>query len=137
MTLPVIDLQPLVSAVKAAMQDEGIAYDEGRKPSGVTTGRPYVVGWFDQGLITDRSLRSRDGLVVVLVLQSYGFSPDSVRVAVRRSRVALAGLIGDTVGAFVLLPPEHRPGPPMQRDDAADPPLWWQSDEWLLRTSPA
>ena len=136
MTLPVVDVQPFSDAVEAALNVQGIAHAEGKKPT-VAAGLPYIVWWLDPGTVTDRTMASRDGLSVVLVLQSYGLSPDSVRVALRKGRVAMASLVGDTVGAWVLLPPEHTPGPPMQRDDDADPPIWWQSDEWRLRTSPA
>jgi hypothetical protein len=134
---PVVDAQPYADAVKAAMAAQSIPYAEGRKPASVPVGSPYVVGWFDPGRVENRSLRSRDGFSVVVVLQSYGSSPDSVRFAVRKGRMAIASLAGTAAGDRVILPPSHEPPPPMERDDDASPPLWWQSDEWRLRTSPA
>lgn len=130
--MPVVDAQPLADALAAAMTAEGIAYAEGRKPT-VAAGRPYVVGWFDQGVIGDQTMRFRDGWSMVVVLQSYGLSPDSVRVAVRKARAAVLGLAGDAVAGRVVQMPTHQASPPMQRDDDVDPPLWWQADEWRIR----
>jgi hypothetical protein len=73
----------------------------------------------------------------VVVLQCYGLAPDSVRVAVRKSRAAMFSLAGTTVGGRLIGLPMHVTPPPMQRDDDADPPIWWQPDEWHLATTPA
>jgi len=135
-TAPVVDAQPFADAIGAALTVQGIAHAEGRKPT-VAAGLPYIVWWLDAGTVEDRSLRSRDGFSLVLVLQCYGLSVDAVRFAVRKGRSAVLSLSHATVGGRVLMVPEHSPGPPMSRDDDADPPIWWQSDEWRLRTSPA
>jgi hypothetical protein len=135
-TLPVVDVKPVADAIAAALTAQGLAHAEGKKPT-VAAGRPYVVWWLDPGTVSNRSLASRDGLTVVVVLQCYGLTPDSVRFAVRKARQAVASLAGETVGDRVFRLPEHVPGPPMDRDDDADPPIWWQSDEWHLPTSPA
>jgi hypothetical protein len=58
-------------------------------------------------------------------------------VALRKGRTAVAALAGSTVGGQVLLVPSHGVPPPMQRDDSGTSPLWWQTDEWRLPTSPA
>lgn len=134
MTVPVVDAQPLVAALTAAMATQGIAFAEGKKPT-VTAGDPYIVGWFDSGVIEDRSMRSRDGWSTAVVLQSYGASPESVRIAVRQGRAAVLSLNGVVVGGRTVLMPSHSDPPPMQRDDDADPPIWWLSDEWRIRTS--
>jgi hypothetical protein len=135
-TVTVVDAQPFADAIKSAMQAQGIAYAEGKKPS-VAVDRPYVVGWLDQGTVDDSSLRMRDGWSLVVVLQSYGLGPDSVRVAVRKARAAMFGLGNTTVGGRRVGLPMHVTPPPMQRDDDADPPIWWQSDEWRIPTTPA
>jgi len=134
MTSPVVDGQPLAAALTEAMTAQGIAYAEGRKPT-VAPGLPYIVGWFDAGTVEDRSLRSRDGWSTALVLQSYGATPESVRLAVRKGRTAVLGLTGAVVGGRTVLMPSHSEPPPMQRDDNVDPPIWWLSDEWRIRTS--
>lgn len=134
--MTVVDAQPFADVIGAALDAQGIAHAEGRKPT-VAAGLPYVVWWLDAGSVEDRSLRSRDGFSLVLVLQCYGFNPDAVRFAVRKGRAAVAGLAGAVAGDRVLMVPEQTPPPPMTRDDDADPPIWWQSDEWRLRTSPA
>jgi hypothetical protein len=132
----VVDAQPFADAIKSAMQAQSIAYAEGRKPA-VAPGLPYVVGWLDPGTVSDSSLRGRDGWSLIVVLQSYALAPDSVRVAVRKSRAAMFGLNGATVGGRLIGLATHVTPPPMQRDDKADPQIWWQSDEWHLPTTPA
>ena len=132
MTAPVVDVQPLVAAVKAAVI--GVSVGEGKKPT-VAAGKPYVVVWFDAGAVDNRSLRSRDGLALTATFQCYGATPESVRVAVRRVREGVASLHRAVVEGRTLHLPEHLAGPPMQRDDDVQPPLWWQTDEWRFRTS--
>ena len=134
MTAPVVDPQPLVAALAAAMAAQGIAYAEGKKPT-VTAGSPYIVGWFDSGTVENRSLMSRDGWSTVVTLQSYGNSPESVRVAVRKGRAAVLALYGQAVAGRTVQLPSQSPPPPMQRDDDVQPPLFWQSDEWRIRTA--
>ena len=132
MTAPVVDSQPLIDAIKAALT--GIAYAEGQRPT-VAAGLPYVVGWFDNGTVTDRTMQSRDGFELVAVFQCYGYSPDAVRFALHKVRTAVLGLHRAVVGGRTLLMPEHVPPPPMARDDDVSPPLWWQSDEWRFRST--
>lgn len=132
MTVLVVDAQPLATAIKAAIT--GIAVGEGVKPS-VAAGAPYVVVWFDSGRVTDKSLRSRDGFDLVAVFQCYGGDPDAVRFGIRKVREAAFNLADATVGGRTVQMPEHGGAPPMQRDDKAQPPLWWQSDEWRFRTT--
>jgi hypothetical protein len=130
----VVDAQPFADAISTALTAQGIAHAEGRKPT-VGPNLPYVVWWLDTGTITDRSLRSRDGFELVLVLQCYGFGPDAVRFAARNARTAVSALAGVSAGGRMLMVPEQSPSPPMSRDDKADPAIWWQSEEWRLRTS--
>ena len=137
MTIPVVDAQPYADAIKAALTAQSIAHAEGKKPANVAADHPYIVWWLDPGTITDRTLRSRDGLLLRLVVQHYGLTTDAVRVAVRKGRAAVASLAGAAVAGRVLLVPSHSPAEQMQRDDDVNPPLWWQTDVWSLPTSPA
>ena len=131
MTAPVVvDPQPLIAAVKAAVA--GVAYAEGKKPT-VAAGAPYVVAWFDAGTVGNRSLRSRDGFSLVGTFNCYGSTPESVRIAVGKVRAGVMSLFGDVVAGRTVQMPEHLAGPPMQRDDDVAPPLWWQTDEWRFR----
>jgi hypothetical protein len=134
-TVPVVDAQPFSDAIKTAMTAQGITYAEGKRPASVPAGASYIVGWLDSGRVEDRSLKSRDGFSMAVVLQAYGLSPDSVRFAVRKGRSAIASLTGVTAGSRQILPPSHLTGTPMQRDDSVNPPLWWTTDEWRLRTA--
>lgn len=136
MTVTVVDPKPLADAVAAAITGQGIAYALGRKPT-VTGGSPYIVGWPDGGTVGDSSLRMRDGWSMVIVLQHYGLSPDSVWVALKKSRAAMFSLANTTVGGRRIGLPIHGEPPPLQRDDDADPPLFWLSDEWRIPTTPA
>lgn len=134
MTVPVVDAQPFADAIKAALTIQSIAHAEGRKPA-VADGLPYVVWWLDSGTVTNKSMRSRDGFELVAVFQSYGSSVDAVRIAVHKVRVAALSLFGATVAGRTVQMPEHIPPPPMARDDAVQPPLWWQADEWRFRAT--
>lgn len=130
----VIDAQPLVDAITTAITAQSLAVGDGEKPT-VAAGRPYVVAWFDSGAVENRTLLSRDGFSLVASFQVYGFDPDAVRVAVRKLRTAVLGLHLTFVTGRKVQMPEHLAGPPMARDDAADPALWWQYDEWRFRIS--
>lgn len=134
MTAPVVDAQPLIDAIESAVAAQGVVIGNGEKPS-VAAGRPYVVHWADSGTVGDKSMRSRDGFVLTVPFQVYGFDPDSVRWAVTRLRTAVLGLHRATVAGRMVHMPAHEPSPPMARDDDADPKLWWQYDEWRFRTT--
>lgn len=133
MTAPVVDAQPIVAAIKAALAGD-VLLGEGVKPKNVGD-EPYVVAFFDAGTVGNRSLVSRDGWSLVGTFHASGLTPESARVAVRKLRAAILGLHLTTVGGRTLLMPEHLSGTPMQRDDDADPPLFIQIDEWRFRTS--
>jgi hypothetical protein len=135
-TAPVVSAQPLVAAIKAAVEAQGVPLGDGRKPADVGN-EPWVVAWFDAGTVSDRTLRSRDGWSVVGVFRCCGLSPEAARVASRALRTALLGLHRATVDGRVLLMPENLASPPMTRDDDVSPPLFVQVDEWRFRTTPA
>lgn len=130
----VVSAQPLVEAIEAAIAAQSLAVGNGEKPA-VAAGLPYVVAWFDAGTVGDRSLRSRDGFALTAVFQVYGFDPDSVQGAVPKVRAAVLGLHGTEVDGRRVKMPVNLSSPPMERDDKADPQLWWQVDEWRFRTS--
>lgn len=129
----VVAAQPLVEAIEAAIGGEGLAVGNAEKPA-AASGRPYVVAWFDAGTVEDKTLRSRDGFYLTGVFQVYGFDPDSVQWAVPKLRAAIMSLHGTVIAGRTVLMPSHLASPPMSRDDKADPPLWWQVDEWRFRT---
>jgi hypothetical protein len=134
---PIVDGQPLLDALRAAVTAQGVAYEEARKPE-VVGARPYIVAFFDSGRVESRSLRGRDGWSTVGTFHCSGLSPESVRFAVNRLRAAVLGLHGQTVDDLQVhvVVGDFRP-PPMDRDDDADPPLFIQVDEWRLRTTPS
>lgn len=134
MTVPVVDAQPLVDAITAAVTAQGVAIGDGEKPT-VATGLPWVVAWAGGGLVDDRSMRFRDGFTLTVPFQVFGLDPDSVRWAVRKLRAALLGLHLTVVDGRTVQMPVNEPPPPMSRDDDADPPLWMQYDEWRFRTT--
>lgn len=134
MTVPVVDAQPLVDAVRAAVAAQQVAVDVGQKPT-VAAGKPWVVMWPDSGAVVDRSLRSRDGFTMRVSFQCFGLSPASALWAVRRVRVAVLGLAEQTVaGRIVRLPSLMESPPPLTRDDDVNPPIWMQYDEARFRT---
>ena len=134
MTAPVVDVEPLIQAIKTSVTNAGVAVGEGRKPT-VAAGRPYIVAFFDPGAVEDRSLRSRDGISIVGSFQCAGLTPESARFASRKLRDALLALHLTAFGDRRLLMPSHLGPLPMQRDDDADPVLFVVIDEWRFRLS--
>lgn len=128
-----VNPQPLYAALQSAIAP-GVAVAIGKKPT-VTAGKPWVVMWPDAGNVTDDSLRSRDGWATVVSFHCAGLTPESVLIAVRKVRDAVIGLHLQVIDGRTVQMPEHRPGPPMQRDDDADPPVFVQYDEWRIRTT--
>jgi hypothetical protein len=133
-TAQVLDAQPLIDTIKAAVAASGVAIGEGKKPA-VAAGRPYIVAFFDSGTIGNRSLVSRDGFSVYASFQCAGLTPESARFAVTKLRVAVQSLFLATVGGRTVQMPTHEIALPMSRDNDADPPLFIQIDEWRFRLS--
>lgn len=127
-------VQPLVDALRTALTGAGIAFGDGRMPNGATT--RYIVAWFDDGTVTDRSLLSRDGWSAVGTFHCYGQTPEAARYAYRALTDAALGLHGQTVGGRTVLMPEQLTSLPLSRDDDLDPPLFDQIAEWRFRTTP-
>lgn len=132
MTAPVVDPRPVVDAIESALLAGGVVFGDSVKPADVGA-KPYVVGFFDAGTVTDKTMRSRDGWAIVGSFHCSGLSPDSSRFAVLKLRAAILGLRGQTLGGRIAQMPEHLVGRPMGRDDDADPPLFIAYDEWRIR----
>jgi dienelactone hydrolase len=130
---PVLNVNPLVAAIDAAVTAAGVPFGDSNRPGDVVAGKPYVVGYCDGGQITDESLRSRDGVTVGCVFHSYGLSPDSVRIGRKALLVAVFGLGGTVVDGWTVHVPVHEAPVPMDRDDNVNPPLYWQTDEVTIR----
>lgn len=130
----VVDPQPVVAAVKAAVEALGVAFGDAQKPTALA-GRPYVVAWFDAGTVDDRSLLSRDGWSIVGTFHSVGLTPEAARIAARAVRTAVLGLHRTVIGGRGVLMPENLSSLPLQRDDDVNPPIFDQIDEWQIRTS--
>lgn len=129
-----VNPQSLYDALRAAITP-GVAVAIGKKPT-VASGRPWVVMWPDGGAVADDSLRSRDGWSSVVSFHVAGTDTTQVFAALGRVRDAVLGLHLTVIDGRTVQMPEHRPGPPMQRDDDADPPVFLQYDEWRFRTTP-
>jgi hypothetical protein len=137
-TAPTLNVSPLVSAIDAAVTAAGVPFGDSNKPADAVANKPYVVGYFDGGQITDDTLRSRDGVTVGCVFHSYGLSPDAVRIGRKSLLAAVFSLAGQTVGGWLVHMPVHEVPVPMDRDDTANPgPLFWQTDEVTIRLTAA
>lgn len=135
MTTPVA-VQPIVSAVKTAVESRGVLFGDGGKPANVGT-KPWIVAWPDGGTYSSRSLRGGDGWSMVLTAHCVGLTPESARIAAAKLSGALYSLFLTTVDGRQVQFPEQLSALPLQRDDDSDPPLFVQIVEWRLRTSPA
>lgn len=137
MTVTVVNQQPLIDAIKAAVIAGGVAFGDGAKPANVGN-TPYIVAFFDAGAVESQSLKSRDGWSTTVAAHCSGLSPEAARIAVRRLKAAMLDLHGQVIDGRqvrVMSQDGWRP-PPMQRDDDADPTLFIQYDEWRFYTSP-
>jgi hypothetical protein len=131
----VVDPAPLIAAVRDSVTAQNVAVAVGRRPGNVGPRMPWVVMWPDGGMVTDRSLLSRDGFELVAPFQCYGLEPESAIVAVRKVRTAMESLTGQVVAGRTILAPSHTAPPVLSRDDDADPPLFMYYDEWRIRTT--
>jgi hypothetical protein len=134
-TIPVATAQPVIDALKAALQTAGVTLGDGVKPVGATS--RYIVAWFDAGTIDDRSLASRDGFSLVGTFHCYGSTPEAARFASQALTAAVLGLHRQQIGGRAVLMPEQLTSLPLQRDDNLNPPLFDAVSEWRFRTSPA
>lgn len=135
MTAPALDAQPLIAALKAALNTAGVALGDGVKPS--TTSSRYIVAWFDAGTVSDSSLRSRDGFALVGTFHCYGQTPEAARFAYRALTAAVLAMRGQPVGDRMVLAPEQLTALPLQRDDNLSPALFDAVCEWRIPTCPA
>lgn len=123
--------QPLWDAIRADITAAGVACAIGQKPSTATT--RWVVLWPDAGTVTDKSLKSRDGFDVLLALHAYGLSPEAAGFALRKARAAVQAQAGEVFDGRTAQPPVNELGRLLDRDDDADPPVFWHYDEWRFR----
>lgn len=132
-----LNINPLVAAVDAALTAVGVPFGDSDKPTDSQSGKPYVVGMFDSGRVTDRTMLSRDGASVWMVLHTYALSPDGVRIGRRLALSAVFGLAGAQVGRWTVHVPVHTATISIERDDRVNPALYWQSDDFTLRLTPS
>lgn len=137
MSSPVLDINLLVAAIDTAITAAGIPFGDSNRPVDVVTGKPYVVGFFNGGRVTDHTMSYRDGADVWMVLHTFGYSPDSVRVGRRRTLSAVFDLAGQVTGGWVVHTPVHSAALSIERDDRTTPTLYWQPDEFTIRLTPA
>lgn len=130
----IVNPQPVIAAIKAAVEGAGFAFGDSRKPAVVGT-KPWVVAWFDAGIVEDRTMRSRDGWSMVGTFHSVGLTPEAARIAARAVRNAVLGLHLAVIDGRTVQMPENLSSLPMQRDDDVDPPIFDQVDEWRIRTT--
>ena len=135
MTVSVVDAQPVIDALKAALQTAGVALGDGVKPA--TASSRYIVAWFDAGTVTDSSLRSRDGFSLVGTFHCYGTTPEASRFANRALTAAVLALRGQAIGGRMVLAPEQLTALPLQRDDDLNPALFDAVSEWRIPTCAA
>lgn len=137
MTAPPLNINSLVAAVDAAVTASGIPFGDSNKPTDAVANKPYVVGYFNGGRVTDRTLLSRDGVEVWAIFHTFGLSPDAVRVGRRQTLQAVFGLSGSTHGGWTVHLPVHSSALTIERDDRVNPALYWQTDEFTIRMTPA
>jgi hypothetical protein len=123
----------LTDAVTAALAP-AIQVGVGKQPTRDGT-KPWVVIWPDSGVRSAATMKANDGYAETWVCHCWGLTEASARVAERKLADAIYALHTDTVGGRLVQFPEQLSAVPLQRDDAADPPLFNLIAEWRLRTS--
>lgn len=130
-----MNAQPLVQAIKTAVESAGIPFGDAHRPVITDPNSPWVVGWFDAGMVDDRSMKFRDGWSLVGTFHSLGRTPHAARIAAKAVRTAILGLHLSAIDGRTVLMPENLTSLPMQRDDDEQPPLFDVIDEWRIRTT--
>lgn len=137
MTAPPVNVNPLVDALRSSLAAVGVPFGDSNRPSDVTIGKPYVVAFFDGGRVWDRSLLSRDQVSLSVVFFTYAETPGSARVGRSKLIAAIESLAGQTFGGWVCHLPVHVETLPMEREDKVNPPLYWSTDDFMFRMTPA
>lgn len=132
-----VNINPLVAAIDAALTAVGVPFGDSNRPADVVADRPYVVGFFDGGRVWDKSMLSRDQVSLSAVFHSYALSPDAVRVGRAKTITAVFGLAGSIYGGWRVHLPVHTAALPIEREDKLSPPLYWQTDDFMFRLTPA
>lgn len=134
---PAVNINPLVAAIDAALTAVGIPFGDSNRPTDFVPARPYVVGFFDGGRLWDKSLRSRDQVTVSALFHTYAQLPDAVRVGRSKTIAAVMSLAGTTQGGWLVHTPVHTTALPIEREDKLSPVLYWQTDDFMFRLTPA
>lgn len=132
-----VNVNPLVQALDVACTSRGIPFGDSNRPDDAVIDSPYVVVHTDGGRLTDKSLLSRDGVTVSIVFHTYAWSPDGARAGRRKVIDALFSVVGSVVGGWIVNVPVHQEALPIEREDQVNPPLYWQTDSFTVRLSPA
>lgn len=136
-TAPPVNINPLVAALDAAFTAVGVPFGDSNRPTDATLNKPYVVGYFDGGRVFDKSMTSRDSLSVSAVFFTYAQLPDAVRVGRSKTIAAVFSLAGQSLGGWKIHTPVHTAALPIEREDKVTPTLYWQTDDFVFRLTPA
>jgi len=75
------------------------------------------------------------GLLYTVQVMSFGLGPEQAEWVADRARATL--LAGISVTGRTVLGVEHEPSPPLSRDDDVQPPVFYLSETFRFRTTPA
>jgi len=117
----------------AALEEAELVVGLGIKPD--AAGRKWaVLHPFGQDEATSIA-EPHGGLLYTVQVMSFGLGPEQAEWVADRARAAL--LAGITVDGRTVLGVEHEPSPPLARDDDVQPPVFYLSETFRFRTTPA
>jgi len=126
-------LRPHTVAVQAALEAAELVVGLGAKPEGA--GSKWVT-LHPFGADEANSLSEpHGGLLYTVQVMSFGLGPEQAEWVADRARTTL--LAGITVDGRTVLGVEHEPSPPLSRDDDVQPPVFFLSETYRFRTTPA
>lgn len=121
------------AAVIAALEAADLAVGLGQKPEGAGT-KYAVLSTF--GDVEPSSVSEPYGAFIWTgQLMCVGQGPEQAEWVSDRARSVLLGPLSITGRTWISV--SHEPGPPLQRDEDVNPPLFWLSETYRILTHPA
>lgn len=134
MTAPTV--LPHIAALRSALEAVPLTVYLGGAPPVATLPATYVVLYPDSGMAAAASLADdRTTLDTLVQITCVATTPDGALGTADRARAALAAPL--TVSGRTSWRPEELGGPPLQRDDDQNPPLYYLPVQYRLRSIPA
>jgi hypothetical protein len=129
----VATLRPHTDAVITALEGAGLVVGLAAKPDGAGS-KWAVIHPFGQDEATSIA-DPHAGMLYTVQVMSFGLGPEQAEWVADRARAAL--LVSLAIEGRTWIGVQHEPSPPLARDDDVSPPVFYLSETFRIRTSPA